>query len=470
MNVQIMSTPCYLLETVELIYAFVNGVPAEELTGPGSYCIPVREVQRIMDTVCAGLALQNPTLQFFFQKEALADDSGDFTCIARNIAYFVSTFSCKTISSAFDLLRKSWLTILQEHSYPASIGRYTFDCGWQDESESESTNLELGVNQLLISQDYREKLLNVLKNFDYYTHLLEELIAPVERRLELLMVPWVKHSEPLRQNWYAYLTQPDLPSLLQQKWKFVTKEPIDQVYAVLGYFSAKVQMLELETLGNQNVIYIHIGVNCTTDLCDEEEFAPWEIRALRLLGSQARIKLLKAIHAQPMSTRELAQNLGMNLGSVGRDVSSLLTAGLLVVEVDDDRRRYRINTTALDTIIQHLTTLRTPIDSATASGRSATLRPLFCYQSEKCVATEINFVKEISAKAHGDGYMSFSSNFWLDFVTVWGVIRLNLEPTQKADCISRIFIPKIDFPDVLLFLVAYGNIMVDVCRVENTAL
>ena len=121
-----------------------------------------------------------------------------------------------------------------------------------------------------------------------------------------LMVPWVKHSEPLRQNWYAYLTQPDLPSLLQQKWKFVTKEPIDQVYAVLGYFRAKVQMLELETLGNQNVIYIHIGVNCTTDLRDEEEFAPWEIRALRLLGSQARIKLLKAIHAQPMSTRELA--------------------------------------------------------------------------------------------------------------------------------------------------------------------
>lgn len=55
-------------------------------------------------------------------------------------------------------------------------------------------------------------------------------------------------------------------------------------------------------------------------------------------------------------------------------------------------------------------------------------------------------MKEISAKAHGDGYMSFSSNFWLDFVTVWGVIRLNLEPTQKADCISRIFIHKVDSP------------------------
>ena len=70
------------------------------------------------------------------------------------------------------------------------------------------------------------------------------------------------------------------------------------------------------------------------------------------------------------------------------------------------------------------------------------------------IPTEINFVKEISAKAHGDGYMSFSSNFWLDFVTVWGVIRLNLEPTQKADCISRIFIPKIDFPDLSEILIA----------------
>ena len=44
------------------------------------------------------------------------------------------------------------------------------------------------------------------------------------------------------------------------------------------------------------------------------------------------------------------------------DVCSLLTAGLLVVEVDDDRRRYRINTTALDTIIRHLNTLRASID------------------------------------------------------------------------------------------------------------
>ena len=84
-------------------------------------------------------------------------------------------------------------------------------------------------------------------------------------------------------------------------------------------------------------------------------------------------------------------------------------------------------------------------------------------------------MKEISAKAHGDGYMSFSSNFWLDFVTVWGVIRLNLEPTQKADCISRIFIPKIDSPGLVWIflddftLLLYHKVCADLsflCRLQ----
>lgn len=312
----------------------------------------------MMDNACATLTLQNPTLQFFFKKEALCDDSGEYTCIARNIAYFVATFSCRTISESFALLRESWHTVLRERSYPASIGRYTFDCGWQDESESELTNLEHGVGQLLISQSYREKLLSVLKNFDYYTQLLEELITPVDRRLELMMVPWVKHSEPLRQSWSTYFAQPNLEAMLQRKWKFVSKEPIDKGYATLRYLNAGLQMLELGTIEDQSGIYMHIGVNCTTNLSDDGDFAPWEIQAMRLLGSAARIKLLKAIRSQPMSTREMAQHLGMNLGSVGRDVSSLLSAGLLMVEVENDRRRYRINTTALDTIIRHLSAFR----------------------------------------------------------------------------------------------------------------
>ena len=40
MNVTATNEPCMILETVELLYAFINELPAGELTAPGPYTIP----------------------------------------------------------------------------------------------------------------------------------------------------------------------------------------------------------------------------------------------------------------------------------------------------------------------------------------------------------------------------------------------------------------------------------------------
>lgn len=42
--------PYMLLETVELLYAVVNRVPAQKLTSGGSYGIPAEEMQHIIRT------------------------------------------------------------------------------------------------------------------------------------------------------------------------------------------------------------------------------------------------------------------------------------------------------------------------------------------------------------------------------------------------------------------------------------
>ena len=38
MELRIEREPCMLYETVELLYAFVNDIPAERLTAEGTYC------------------------------------------------------------------------------------------------------------------------------------------------------------------------------------------------------------------------------------------------------------------------------------------------------------------------------------------------------------------------------------------------------------------------------------------------
>ena len=45
MNVTATNEPCMILETVELLYAFINELPAGELTAPGPYTIPSSELQ-----------------------------------------------------------------------------------------------------------------------------------------------------------------------------------------------------------------------------------------------------------------------------------------------------------------------------------------------------------------------------------------------------------------------------------------
>ena len=67
MRIFLLKRPSILLESVEVLYAYVNEIPARDLAGEGSYCIPVHSMQKMMDTVCAGMSRHDPTLRFFFE-------------------------------------------------------------------------------------------------------------------------------------------------------------------------------------------------------------------------------------------------------------------------------------------------------------------------------------------------------------------------------------------------------------------
>ena len=51
MKVFLSKAPNVLLESVEMLYAYVNEIPVRELAGEGSYCIPVHIMQKMMAPV-----------------------------------------------------------------------------------------------------------------------------------------------------------------------------------------------------------------------------------------------------------------------------------------------------------------------------------------------------------------------------------------------------------------------------------
>ena len=113
MNVTATKEHCMILETVELLYAFINELPAGELTAPGPYTIPSSELQHMLTSATEGISRQDPAMQFFFLKEPLQDGSGLFTCLARAVVYNTMDFSCKTLGASFDSLRRNWQELRQ---------------------------------------------------------------------------------------------------------------------------------------------------------------------------------------------------------------------------------------------------------------------------------------------------------------------------------------------------------------------
>ena len=77
--------------------------------------------------------------------------------------------------------------------------------------------------------------------------------------------------------------------------------------------------------------------------------------ALRLLGSEARMRMLWAMLDRPMSARELSQQLELHLGGVCRDISSLFHSRLITTEQVNGRNRYRTNQESLCILAKHLT-------------------------------------------------------------------------------------------------------------------
>ncbi|MFR0734966.1 MAG: hypothetical protein ACLSHU_13105 [Oscillospiraceae bacterium] len=88
---------------------------------------------------------------------------------------------------------------------------------------------------------------------------------------------------------------------------------------------------------------------------ESTNFEPCEFQALRLLGSEARMRMLWAMLDRPMSARELSQRLELHLGGVCRDISNLFHSRLITTEQVNGRNRYRTNQESLCILAKHLT-------------------------------------------------------------------------------------------------------------------
>ena len=357
MEIRVTAKPHMLLETIELLFAYINSVPADALTADGEYCLPVEAVQQMMDVACAGISRNDPVMSYYFGKHALTDGRGRATCIARNLVYDSMEVSTGSVSSDCDGLRDFWL---QRHAHNMRIDTISeFGLTYLEPVEDHYVPLARDISGLPVSQEYAQMLLEQFSNYPDSIARLAHLLTPVAEKLEPLLEPWTRRAAPLAQPWEDWLKHPEAMSQFLKKRACVKSDE--------SIISLRIQLRYLMPgqgpgMGKGDMpnasLFLHIGVALPIEKQEASGFSPWEFEALRLLGGEARMRMLRLMLDKPMSARELTKLLGLHLGTVCRDINSLYSAKLLIIECVDGKRRYRTNMDTIRLISKHMVDLK----------------------------------------------------------------------------------------------------------------
>ena len=341
--------PNLLLDAEELLYACVNDKPAESLTKDAPYCIPLSQVERMMADVRDLVPASEERERFFCSYPLPKCSPGSHTCLARLMTYTFFDGSQSDPESALQLLAQAWnpQQAAQEREVFVEVQAFGLTLARQDEGE---LPFALGLGHLPLPTGLREDLLDIFSDYAGSVRTLGRLLLPVMQYLETALVPYVKRAEPFIESWEKKMEGLTPEAFALEYIHYQSPHPITHLSLSVMFFNPEWVVCRL--VGDDD-LRIALGVGEPWN-ANPDDFAPWEYRALRLLGSPARIRMLRALEQQPMSSREMAKTLDLHLGAVTRDVSSMYEEQLLNVELQGSRRRYSVNHKALETIIQHL--------------------------------------------------------------------------------------------------------------------
>lgn len=352
MQTIVYDQPSLALEAAELLYAAVNRLPADCLTVQAAYCIPVEEIHQILQEVTQELNLEDPELHFYFEGVSLngkkhKDDR--LTCVALCMLGCVEPVDCYEVAQARERMHQAWFA----DGRPFQIHGIGSD-GLSMEDAKQYTTFGQEFSKLSVPMDFQIKLIEVFSSFHRHTDLLCDFLEPVAAKLKPFLEPWVRRAQPLVEEWRECLATASGQKAVLNRCNVLPDE-LRELKVSLRYFSPKRGPGNYDA--EDHVISLHIGVaippveNAAPKV---EELGEMECATLRLLSNPDRLAMLRAMTGSAKSTQELAQELGLNPGSVFRDLNNLYNAGALILETSSGRSRFTTDLQWIERVTAHL--------------------------------------------------------------------------------------------------------------------
>jgi len=339
--------PCYLLEAANLTFGLINDIPMEELVGTGTYAIAQPDAAVFCEKARALLEPRRKALEYYFRPVYLGADRAASSYLASCMLFSNQDGFYDDPAEMTAVLLRMWNMARQN--------------GWRVTNVSgNSLNLEpdpnadpdapMSLAQELSSQnipvDYKLKLVEAFTAYEYHLNRLLELLQPVLDLLPEFLAPWVQRAIPLAEEWADFFQDNSPKEFFRKSSGIVSNAPFT-ITMRFRYFIPGRSIGRIWT--EKNILLFHLGIEESPRLKEESrlEMKDEEFERLRLMGNPARARMLKAMMTRAMTNQELSQHLGLNPGSVHRDLSSLLNAKLLNLEVGGGKTYYRTDFAAI---------------------------------------------------------------------------------------------------------------------------
>lgn len=365
MRITVYRQPSILHEAVELVHAFVNQTPIEQLSGQSPWGISKEEIQRIMSIACQGIDPADEEVQFFFRGVPFEDKKDGLASIARNMVYAWAEEIHGDADEMAAYLLEYWrryrgtLRIRNADLYGVSV--------YHDERGA-FHDLTREVAKLSLPQSYQIQLVETMSCYDFYLHRLMGLLRPVLERLPSLLSPVIQRTAPLLGQWERFFADSDNFREFFLQVVAVDSRLPQELRLYLRYFQPHTGWVFFDEA--YRVFNVHLGISQERSIIQSRQ-APRPLEGcdhliLRQLASADRMNMLTVMMDAPMTAQEVSRKLELHPSSVFRDLNTMSNLRLLIKEVSGGKSTYRTNYPLLQELFG--TILQTLSSSTPAAG------------------------------------------------------------------------------------------------------
>lgn len=363
MSYKIIRTPFMLLETVSMLYKYVNGITSsntlnqlmvdQKNKADWGRVRRVNKIYEILNEVCADLDPQEPELQRLFGRvECGCED----VCLAQLLTYSFCTLRKPGFREHIEEICDVWQR-LQEKQYwiqSGSSAALDFSTGIEHPG-----SLLRQVRALNYPAEFRLELCDALEHFDDSLHHLADLLEPLSMRLEEIYRRewWI--FEEIWSYWdEAFQTLPPMELLERMGMKNASQHADEMTWVALSVMNTNCVVAIMD--GSMGTVLEHncllMGGAITTASVAIRHSARLDgvLAVLKCLSDRKRLEILCRLSKGRSYGQEISETLNMDPGNVSRNLGMLHNYGLLKQERTSLRAFYETDQKALHDFLVRL--------------------------------------------------------------------------------------------------------------------